>query len=231
MKRLPALQIPLDLASSPLVIGRRSLLIGVGSILTYPPTEIFAANKRGEFRGEIVTKWLRDRDGRKMKLVDGIEYVASNGTVWPVPEGAVTDGASIPSIFWSVIGGPFEGLYRGPSVVHDFYCSTRIRKYTDVHWVFYDAMQAEGVAEPTAWLMYQAVMIFGPWWESPIIDPKCDIEVRPYDLGRCARNAVMPKLRTRPMDKQKLNAFVKQAEGKAAPADLVKLKRAINQLG
>ena len=101
---------------------------------------------------------------------------------WPVPPGTVVDGASIPDIFWSVIGGPFEGVYRGPSVVHDFYCGSRIRPCPDVHRVFYDAMLTAGVSKKRAWLMYQAVFRFGPQWKDPKIDPKCQIIDSDYDF-------------------------------------------------
>src|SRR4051812_13535146 len=55
------------------------------------------------------------RNGRDVELIERYEYVDSNGRSWPVPAGTVVDGASIPQPFWSIIGGPFEGLYRGPS--------------------------------------------------------------------------------------------------------------------
>lgn len=214
--------------STPKVVRRSFLLFLSGAVFISPAQKrTFAAQPRGEFRGEIITKWLGG--GRKMQLVNPIEYIASDGTSWPVPEGTVVDGASIPSVFWSIIGGPFEGSYRNPSVVHDFYCSTRIRKSQDVHWVFYDAMQTEGVAARTAWLMYEAVKAFGPKWRDPVIDPKCLAVTKGYDFERCARNAATPELRLPDMDKKKLQAFVARVEGRANPSDLEKLRKAIDR--
>jgi Protein of unknown function (DUF1353) len=42
-----------------------------------------------------------------------------------VPAGAIVGGASIPQVFWSIIGGPFEDKYREASVIHDYYCEQK----------------------------------------------------------------------------------------------------------
>ena len=52
------------------------------------------------------------------------------------------------------IGGrALEGMYRKPSVVHDYYCDSRTRKFQDVHQCFHDAMLCAGVGSKRAWLM------------------------------------------------------------------------------
>jgi hypothetical protein len=71
----------------------------------------------GQFVGHVVPQWLDD--GRKMKLVEPFRYIDPTGLSWDAPIGAVVDGASIPQVAWSVIGGPFEGKYRNASVIHD----------------------------------------------------------------------------------------------------------------
>lgn len=35
-------------------------------------------------------------------------------------------------LFWSFIGGPFEGKYRNASVVHDFLCKVQKRPWRSV---------------------------------------------------------------------------------------------------
>lgn len=48
------------------------------------------------------------------------DYIFTNGKYKiTVKKGFVTDGASIPRIFWSIIGGPFEGPLLFAAVVHD----------------------------------------------------------------------------------------------------------------
>lgn len=108
------------------------------------------------------TEWLSD--DRRMRLTRPFGYEEENGTSWPVPVGAIVDGASIPQILWSLIGGPLDGLYRQASIIHDYYCDVRTQPWQAVHRVFYEAMLCSGVSEPKAKIMYYAVYSFGPRW-------------------------------------------------------------------
>ncbi len=64
----------------------------------------------GRFQGNVATKWITD--DLEMQLVDDFHYVDPQDKRWTAPAGSVINGASIPSVFWSVIGGPFEGRFR-----------------------------------------------------------------------------------------------------------------------
>jgi len=119
-----------------------------------------AAEKLGRFKGELVLKALPD--GRAMQLVHPFAYVDSHDVSWPVPSGVQVDGASIPSVFWSLIGAPYTGKYREASVIHDYYCATKSRHWKAVHRVFLDGMLARGVDKIRADL---AVYRFGPRWD------------------------------------------------------------------
>ena len=55
---------------------------------------------------------------------------------WTAPKGAKVDGASIPQLFWTPIGGPFEGKYRYASVIHDTECDATIESL----WNYLDAI-------------------------------------------------------------------------------------------
>jgi hypothetical protein len=115
----------------------------------------------GRFKGEIVASW--DAGGRNMKLQSPFGYVDPSGLEWDVPAGYETDGASVPTIFWSPYP-PFTGKYRAAAVIHDYYCYARPRPWQLTHQVFYFAMRAAGVAERQAKVMYGAVYFFGPRW-------------------------------------------------------------------
>ena len=106
-----------------------------------------------------------DDDRRYANLLSPLAYTQPDGDHWPVPEGAWLDGASIPRPFWSLIGGPFSGLYLEASVVHDYYCDHHVRPWRDVHRMFYDAMLCRGVGGAKARIMYYAVYRFGPRWD------------------------------------------------------------------
>jgi hypothetical protein len=103
-------------------------------------------------------------DGRQARLLAPLTFVRADGSEWPVPAGVELDGASIPKIFWSLIGGPFEGRYRDASIIHDYYCTARSRPWRDTHRVFYEAARCSGESAARAKIMYYAIYRFGPRW-------------------------------------------------------------------
>lgn len=122
-----------------------------------------SAQPVGRFGGDLVLKALPD--GRTMELMQPFMYTDSTGVTWSVPVRTKVDGASIPNVFWSIIGAPYSGKYREASVIHDYYCATKSRHWKAVHKVFLDGMLARGVDTVQAQLMYLAVYRFGPRWD------------------------------------------------------------------
>ena len=154
---------------------RLSLISAIAVALLSCTPEATAQDKKcGYFEGDVVAKFLNPPEDRLIQLVAPYEYIDTACRRWFVPSGTKVDGASIPSVFWSIIGGPFEGLYRNASVIHDYYCEKRTRKAPDVHKVFFDAMLQSGVEKKKANLMYLAVKKFGPYWPDPKSDPRCE---------------------------------------------------------
>jgi hypothetical protein len=117
----------------------------------------------GHYEGTAIVEFLPD--GRHVKLRQAYVFIDSQYTRWGVPTGAEVDGASIPRLFWTLIGGPFEGKYRDASIVHDFFCSVRHRPWRAVHRMFYEAMVVSGVPLVKAKYMYAAVYLGGPKWQ------------------------------------------------------------------
>ncbi|WP_284447057.1 DUF1353 domain-containing protein [Fluviibacter phosphoraccumulans] len=140
---------------------RTIICVLTGALLT-SIAPICGAQNYGSFVGAVVAKWLDD--GRRMELTEPFSYVAPNKATWNAPKGSIVDGASIPQIAWSLIGGPFEGKYRPASVIHDVACDEKSRPWQDVHLAFYTAMLAGGVDSIKAKVMYAAVYHFGPRW-------------------------------------------------------------------
>lgn len=122
-----------------------------------------AANEFGSFIGRVATVWLPD--GRRMKLLEPFAYLSPEGARWDAPKGSIIDGASIPQVAWTFVGGPFEGKYREASVIHDVACVAKGRPWQDVHRAFYTAMLANGVGKAKAKIMYGAVYFGGPRWQ------------------------------------------------------------------
>jgi hypothetical protein len=128
------------------------------------PTQTITSPSLGHFVGVVKAQWRPD--GRTMTLLEDFSYVDPDGLVWNAPKGLVTDGASIPKLAWSLIGGPFEGQYRDAAVVHDAACDRKDRTWEAVHEMFYRAMLTSHVDLTKAKIMYAAVYHFGPRWES-----------------------------------------------------------------
>ncbi len=122
----------------------------------------------GQFQGRLILEALPD--GRLMQLVEPYAFVDPAQKTWAVPKGAKVDGASIPRVLWTFIGGPFEGKYRNASVIHDFYCDTRTEPWQAVHRVFFHGMRTAGVSEFRAKAMYAAVYHAGPRWTDAAMD-------------------------------------------------------------
>lgn len=140
---------------------RRFCFLLLLSFLIWSPAS--HAEDVGEFLGNPQAEW--DPDGRTMLLLQDFIYVDPAGKEWVAPAGSKVDGASIPQMFWWLIGGPFEGRYRNASVVHDTECQEPYKHHwQDVHRMFYWASRAGGVRKVKAKVMFAAVYHFGPRW-------------------------------------------------------------------
>lgn len=119
--------------------------------------------------GDVSVTWdghSEDPNGRCMTLQQSYSYVDRYGAKWEAWAQMRTDGATIPQAVWSIVGGPFEGLYRNAAVVHDAACKRQNRTWEDSARMFHEAMRANGVGVIRAYVMYVAVYMFGPHWKT-----------------------------------------------------------------
>ena len=153
------------------LINRRSTLkLALGAAMVplvgYGPSPTAFAQVPQGFIGDLLFAPKEVKGQMLFELKNDYGYVDSKGVRWQAKAGLLTDGASIPSVFWPIVGHPYQGLYLNAAVIHDYYCipRNRYRKWEDVHRVFYDAMLKNGVSDAKALLMYFAVWRFGPRW-------------------------------------------------------------------
>lgn len=116
-----------------------------------------------QFNGDAILKTIVG-EKRKMLLVDDLFFTDQHGKTWHAPKDITVDGASIPRVFWRLIGGPWSGLYKRASIIHDHYCNVKTETYKSVHNMFKEAIVADGVGSWKAWWMFKAVQQFGPKW-------------------------------------------------------------------
>jgi hypothetical protein len=127
---------------------------------------------KGKWKGDLEVRFFSGMsgDGHPIELVLLLKpfgYTDSRGVEWDVPEGYISDGASIPEVLWALLGGPYSGRYRDAAVIHDFYCREKNRKWQEVHMVFLEAALNRGTAESLASSMYAGILLGGPRWDRP----------------------------------------------------------------
>ena len=93
-------------------------------------------------------------------LLDDLE-VESLGYRIKVLKGFDFDAASIPKMFWSIIGSPFTGNYTTPAAIHDGLYAGEVldRKVCDD--IFLDLMKQYKVSYVRRYAMYWAVRLGG----------------------------------------------------------------------
>jgi hypothetical protein len=135
---------------------------------------------------------ILSKDGREIRLLKRLTFTDKRGVSWRVPAGYTSDGASIPRVFWSVVGAPLSGRYRDAAIVHDYFCEKRSHPWERVHAMFYEASLAGGVEPSLAWAMYQVVHHLGPRWTALTNIPD-DCLTGKAPLSSCVLNAEPPE--------------------------------------
>jgi hypothetical protein len=82
-----------------------------------------------------------------------------------VPKGFVTDLASIPRVFWSLLRP--DGEYAYPAIIHDYLYWTQVTTREDADLIFRLAMKDFKIDTVTALTIYKAVRVGGgPSWQA-----------------------------------------------------------------
>jgi hypothetical protein len=202
----------------------RALVIILCTLIAQEPVSA-QIKAEGYFKGKPITEW--DPGGRLMRLVQPFGYVDPTGIEWSVPPQFATDGASIPQFAWSFIGGPFEGKFRLAAIVHDLYCVTRNRPTAQVHRVFYDASLAAGESKGRAWVMYQAILRFGPKWDSPTPRPASCDKFENVSQKECAVSSSDNKILAIQPTNEEIRNFIEDIKKDGYPNEAQQLERAL----
>ena len=117
------------------------------------------------FSGKLDISMLPGQSGENWILEHWLSYTAFNGVVYTVKEGFSTDGASIPRLFWRVIGCPLRGPYAPAAVIHDALYWTKLGSRKEADDLLLEMMERLPVGDIRSNLMYSAVRVGGwkPW--------------------------------------------------------------------
>jgi len=99
------------------------------------------------------------QDGDHWKTLDEIVYITDSNERIEVPVGFITDLASVPRVFWSIL--PPFGRYDGAAIVHDYLYSIQIFTRSRSDAILLEAMKSEGVGWLTRWTIYLGVRVGG----------------------------------------------------------------------
>jgi hypothetical protein len=112
-------------------------------------------------------------DGRVRLLEDvtfSIQDLCGVRVEIDVPAGFVCDGASIPRMFWSIVGHPMSGGPLRAAIIHDALCAQartpRARRFADT--IFAWVMEEQCVPRWRRLAMFWAVRAYGVCvWRAP----------------------------------------------------------------
>jgi hypothetical protein len=155
--------------------GRAFLIFSFAALLAIGPSRVQAVADQlppMSFNGEPEAAWLEQ--GRRMRLTKEFAFADASGYIWRVPAGIVVDGASIPKILWSWVGGPFEGRYRNASILHDYFDHKESHPWRRTHALFFSASIAGGEDLIKSLQMLRAIVFFGTSWNEPDIQKMDD---------------------------------------------------------
>ena len=106
---------------------------------------------------------VRFIDGKKWKVIAPFRYRVGSrysDEIIDVEAGSITNFASIPRLFWIIVGHP-AGKYGKAAVIHDELYSNHIYSRKRSDQIFYEAM---GVSKVSLWkrkVIYRTVRMFG----------------------------------------------------------------------
>jgi hypothetical protein len=110
-----------------------------------------------QFNGDII---LEELDNGSWKLQDDFSYYNDYIQV-TVKSNFTTDGASIPKVFWSVVGNPLENDLLKPSIIHDGLYTLMQLPRDKCDKLLKEMLLFNGTSKVKANLVYYAVRIFG----------------------------------------------------------------------
>lgn len=101
-------------------------------------------------------------DRSKYKLLSNVtaEYTYKGDRKYcTAPMGYTTDGATIPRVFWTFVGSPFQPKFMQAAIIHDWMCNGGY-SVDEMSNLFYCILIDNGVGKIRARIMERAVRAF-----------------------------------------------------------------------
>jgi hypothetical protein len=118
----------------------------------------------GSFEGSVIVEWLDDPYVLKMRMVEELAFHQAGGKSWVVPVNAVVDGRSMPRLFVSLTGRPFNSAFRKTTLVYDYAAKSKQHSWDEAQSMFYEGALTEGVVPVEAKVIYMLLNATGLRW-------------------------------------------------------------------
>ena len=102
-----------------------------------------------------------DLPGDSRRLLARLVYHAAGGVSYVVPEGFVSDGASIPRLLWTLLGHPWAEPHGRAAVLHDWLYATGLVTRARADALFLESLQALEVGRVKRWTLCAGVRAGG----------------------------------------------------------------------
>jgi hypothetical protein len=106
---------------------------------------------------------IQQVNDREYKLIFPLDMCLDKYGSYIVKPPFIFDGASIPRIFWTLVGSPFTGSYARAAFVHDILYLTELFDRKTCDWIFLELMQEYGCGWFKRNIIWSAVKSFG-WY-------------------------------------------------------------------
>jgi len=105
---------------------------------------------------------IYDDNGKTViRLTKSIIFVGNDGRKYIIPEGYVSDGASVPRFFWRILSPCIDGRTLPGSIIHDFEYKHKIGTRKGADKDYYRRLVADGYPRIKAAATYIGVRIGG----------------------------------------------------------------------
>lgn len=104
---------------------------------------------------------IQEINDDEYRVIRNYRAALPNNDVIKIKAGFVYDGASIPRLFWSLIGSPFTGTHTKAAFIHDALYAGEIYDRKICDWMFLQILQEHSCSWIKRNLLWLAVRIFG----------------------------------------------------------------------
>jgi hypothetical protein len=131
------------------------------------------------FNGDVI---LEEMKNGYWKLQDNFSYENDYIQV-TIKSDFITDGASIPKLFWSVVGNPLSNDLLKPAIIHDGLYTLMQLKRLECDKLLKEMLLFNGTSKVKAYFIYYAVRLFGgSHWRKDTTDMMKFVQIKGKDV-------------------------------------------------